>query len=200
VLGDQDEGDVEHGGEVEPFVEVSRGGAAVADVGQGHEVLLLHAAGQGDPGHDRDERAEHGDRGHEPALEVAEVGVDVLAARGAAGPGHVLHHDFARLDAADEHGAEIADERPDDVLGTQGVGAAHGDRLLPAAGVEAAHHLALAVEVAQPVFGHPVELQVAVDLELRLAGEVRRRQPVGRLVGDRMERAPVPAQLCHGLP
>ena len=57
--------------------------------------------------------------------QVAEVGVGVLAAGRAVGAGHVLHHDLARLDPADEHGAEVADERPHHVLRLEGVGASY---------------------------------------------------------------------------
>ena len=76
---------------------------------------------------------------------------------------------------------EVADERPDDVLRLEGVGAAHRGRLLAAAGVEPAHHLALPVEIAQPVLDHPVELHEVVELELPLARQLGLRQPLGLL-------------------
>ncbi len=125
VLDDQHQRHLEHRGEVQPLVEVARRGAAVADVGEGHQVLALHAAGERHAGHHRDHRAEHRDRRHQAARQVAEVGVAVLAAGRAVALGHVLHHDLARLDAPHEHRPQVADQRPHEVLRLEGVGAAH---------------------------------------------------------------------------
>ena len=202
VLGDEDEGHAEDGREVQPLVEVARRGAAVADEGQSHEILPLHPPCQRHARHHGDDGAEHGDRRHEAPLQVAEVGVAVLAAGGAVALGHVLHHDLPRLDAPHQHGAQVADERPHHVLRRQGVGAAHRGRLLAAAGIEAAHHLALAVEVAQPLLHHAVQLHVGVELELALPRQLGLRQLLGRLrrLHLGMKRTPVLAQFRHGIP
>ena len=101
--------------------------------------------------------------------------VAVLAAGRSGRSGHVLREDVAGGVAHDEDGAQVADERADDVALLQGVGAPDRSRLLSQRAVEAAHHFALPVEVDEPLFRGPVDAQEAIDLDLLFSSEIGHR-------------------------
>src|SRR2546422_5935313 len=111
--------------------------------------------------------------------------VQLAPARGAVGLGHVLPQDRDRLGAHDEHGAQVADQRRQDVrVGPSGQGVRRPDRLplLTERAEQAADHLGLAVEGGEPLLQGPGEPQVAIDFEQLVAGEARR---YGRRLRDR---------------
>ena len=130
------------------------------------------------PGQDRDHvaRASRPPRACCPRRRASRSGV--LRSRPRVGPvglGHVLAEHVARPAAPHEDGAQVADEGREDVAALQRVGAAHRAGLLAEAAVEAAHHLALPVEVGEPLLHHAVELQVVVELEELGLRELGRR-------------------------
>ncbi len=138
ILDNQDEWRALHGGQVHAFVKRTRGRAAVADPGHGHDFLAQVAAAHGHSGHHRDQIAQHGDgRNDMPALQIAEVARAVLALGGRGNPRHILGENVARLVAADQKRAHVADHRRDPIALGQGVGRAYGRGFLPQASVQA---------------------------------------------------------------
>ncbi len=79
---------------------------------QGGDLLALQARAQGHAREDGDEVAEHRDRrDHVAGRDVAIVRGAVFTMRGRTGLRHVLHHDVARMEAANQQRALIADHR-----------------------------------------------------------------------------------------
>ena len=146
-----DEGEFLYRGEVEPLGEGAGGTAAIADPGHGHAPFGLLPEGQGHPGHDGDEGAEHGCGRDDAAFHRPEVIVVLAAAGGARSPPQILEEDLQRRHAADEHGAQVADQGGDHIAGAEGHGCGTGRGLLAQAAVDAAEGLPLAEELHQPL-------------------------------------------------
>jgi hypothetical protein len=173
-------------------VESAGAHPAVADVGHGHRLLLLHPRREDDARHHGDHVAEVRDGADEALLQIAEVDVEVAPLRRPPRLRHVLREDFARADALDEHRAEVADERRDEVLLPERVGRPHGGRLLPERAEDAAHDLRLPVEVDEFFFDQPRQHEVAIKLkQLRRLQRRRARAdefaPLVQGVSDRRE-------------
>src|SRR3954470_20478744 len=96
---------------------------------------------------------------------VAEVDVEVAPATWPPGLRHVLREDLARADAFDEHRAEVADQRRDEILRLQSVGGAHGGRLLPERAEDAADDFRLPIEIDQAFFDQSRQFQITVQLK-----------------------------------
>ena len=122
VFSDYDQRQTLHRGEVHPFIERSRAGAAVADVSQADGIFLLHARAQKDSRHHRNHVPEMGNWADEPTVQITEMNVEIFSAGRTPGFGHVLGKDFARGNPFDETRAEIANDRRDEIVRTQRVG------------------------------------------------------------------------------
>src|SRR2546425_8892354 len=89
-----------------------------------------------------------------PLLEIVEMDVQLAPTRGALRLGHVLPQDRNRLGTHDEHGAQVADQRRQDVrVGPLGQGVRRPDRLplLTERAKQTADYLALALEGGGPL-------------------------------------------------
>ena len=149
------------------------------------------------PAGDQRHVGEHRDHPDAAEVRVAEVHVPVAPAGHAAAAAHVVGQVALRLDPADEVRAEVAVQDAHPVLGRERVGRADADRLLPAAVVEGARHLALLVEAQRPLLAeahgqHVAEQSLAVLCRQRARRarwalrRPRHRWPfVGRLVAAR---------------
>src|SRR5205823_13771516 len=96
---------------------------------------------------------------------VAAVERGVAPFRQAAGLREHLRHHRARADALHQERAEIAVQRADEILLAQCKAGADDDRLLADAGVDAASHLALLHERAEPLVERAYQLQPMEHLE-----------------------------------
>src|ERR1044072_4556540 len=96
---------------------------------------------------------------------VAEVDVEVAPAAWSPGLRHVLRENLARPDALDEHRAEVAYQRGDEILRAERVGRTDGSPLLPERAEAAADHFRLPVKINQPLLDQPRHLQVTVKLK-----------------------------------
>src|SRR6185369_1396283 len=74
--------------------------------------------------------AQMGDWTNKALLHVAEMNVEISAARRSPGFRHVLRKNISRANSFDEHGAEITDQRRDEVLWLQCVCSSNGRRFL----------------------------------------------------------------------
>ncbi len=123
------------------------------------------------------------DLADEPALEVAEVDVELAAARRRVAPRHVLPEDLHRLGALHEHRAQIANERREKIAlrAIERVRAPHGVRFLAERPEQPADDLRLPVQVDEPLLERSRQAQVVVELELRLARQRLAERAVRRL-------------------
>src|SRR2546427_8233339 len=140
---------------------------------------------QRDAGHDGDHVPQVRDLAEEASLEVVEVDVELAPAGRTPRLGHVLAQDLHGLRAHDEHGAEVTDERREDVpmrTALQRVRGRYRLPLLPERPEQPADHLALPGQGGEPLLQRPRQPQVAIDFEQLLAGEPRREGP-GRAGG-----------------
>src|SRR5207249_8348981 len=95
---------------------------------------------------------------------------------GAVGLGHVLAKDFDRLGSHHEQGAEVTNQRRQDVLVPPPLqGKRRGNRfaLLAEGAEQPAEHLGLAIQRYQTLFQRPGQPEVIVDFE-QLVGRQRR--------------------------
>ena len=182
VLDDDDQRAALHRGEVDALVERAGGGGAVAHVHQPDARLLPHLERERDAGHDRHHVAQVRDLADEvPVLEVAEMDVELAAARGRIALGHVLPQHLERGGALDQHGAQVPDERREHVLAAEGVGGADGAGLLPQRAEQPAHDLGLPVQVDQPLLERPGQAHPIVEFEELVP---RQPGPGGRIGGE----------------
>ena len=173
VFDEEHEAEILHGGEVDAFVGDAGGLAAVADVGHDGDVAALQARAQRDAGEHGNQIAEHGDgRDHVALFDVAEVRGAVAAAGGRIGLGHVLHHDVAGGEAADQQRALVADHGREPVVLVERVGGGAGAGFLSESEVDAADDLALLVEIFERDFHAAVEQHPAVDLDALLLSQI----------------------------
>ena len=77
----------------------------------------------------------------------------------------MLRENVARLEAAHQQRADIADHRRDPVVRPQRIRRADGDGFLPQAAIEAAEDLVLPEQARQQLFERAVQPQVVVELE-----------------------------------
>src|SRR5206468_10802399 len=91
------------------------------------------------------------------------------------GPGEHLRHHHAGLDALHQEGAEIAMQRTDRILAPQPVAGADDDRFLTDAGINAAAHLALSDQDAEPLVEPADQLQPVEHLEQLFRSELELR-------------------------
>src|SRR4029078_13034119 len=85
---------------------------------------------------------------------VTHVHVAIATAGETARAPHVLRENFSRLHTANEKEREVAMGRAEDVVLLGSQSRTHRDGLLSAADVDAAHNLALAVELALDAIFH----------------------------------------------
>ncbi len=171
VLHDHHERTPLDSGEVEPLVERARGGSAVADVQQADAGLAAEPERQRHTRHDGDHIAEMGDLADEPAVEVADVDVELPAAGEAVAPCHVLPQDLHRPGALYQHRAEVPDERGEHVAGLESVGGAYSVRFLPERTEQPADDLGLPIQGHQTLFEHAGEPHEPIQLEQLITRE-----------------------------
>ena len=206
VLDDADQGSLLHRRQVDALMKRSGGGAAVADPRHRDNLLAQVAAGHGDAGHYGDQVAQHGDgRDHVPYLQVAEVAGAVFAQGWRGVLGHVLGQDVARLEALHQERADIADHRRQPVPRLECVRGAHGDSLLPEAGVESPDNFVLPEQSHHLLLERAVQLHVVVELEVLFTPErnLHSQKPLPLCRGSRPVRTQQPVaarQRAAGLP
>ena len=98
---------------------------------------------------------------------MAEVDVQLAAARRRISLRHVLLQHVGRFGAGDQNRAEVADQRLDDVTLFEVERVRRRDRLalLPEGAVQTADHLRLPEERDDPLLQRPRQAEVVVDLE-----------------------------------
>src|SRR5215212_4409871 len=104
----------------------ARAHAAVADVSDADKILVLQTAAEQNAGHHRDHVTQMRDWPDEALLHIAKVDIEISSARRSPRLRHVLRKNLARPDAFDEHRAEIANQRRDEIPGLQRVSRADG--------------------------------------------------------------------------
>src|SRR4051794_9217391 len=107
---------------------------------------------------------------------MAEVDVQLAAARRRIGLGHVLLHDVRGLRAGDEDRSHVADQRLDDVALLVVERVRRGDRFafLPEGAIQAADDFRLAEQRDEALLQRAREPEVVIDVEELFAGK-----PVG---------------------
>ncbi len=161
------------------------GGGSVADVHQAHPRLLADLEGEGDARHDRHHVAQVGDLADEPPGDVTHVDVELAAPRQAVTLGHVLPQHFDGRGPVHQHGAEVADQRREDVAPrpVEGERGAHRVRLLAERAEQPAVQLGLTVQRDEALLERPRERHVVVKREQLIA-----RQAAGCGNGSRERR------------
>src|SRR6185312_7337305 len=154
--------------------------------GHGDKLLFLQPSAEQDTGHHRNHVAEMRNRTDEALFHVAEVDIQIFSTRWAAGFRHVLRKDFARADAFYENGAEIANQRRDEILRLQCVSAADGSCFLAQRAKNTADDFRLSIEIHEPLFDEAREFQVAIEFELLLGFERRFGRATERLSVNRL--------------
>src|SRR5512133_718650 len=114
--------------------------------------------------------ADHRDQ---PKLRIRHVDVAVSALRRAVRPAHELREDPPRLDATHDVDTHVAVQRRADIVGAHRGGYADGGAFVPAAGVERAGDLALAIQDVTALLDPAAHDHVPVDAEEILAEEAR---------------------------
>src|SRR5436305_6388297 len=104
---------------------------------------------------------------------MTEVNVQFTAARRAVALGHVLFDDVERLRTGDQDGAEVANERLDDVALFEIERVRGGDRFafLPKRSIKTADHLRLTKQRDEALFQCARQSEVVIDFEKLFAGE-----------------------------
>ena len=146
VLQHEDHGELLDAGPVHRLVEVAARGRAVAEPRDRDALLAAQLEGHRQAGRDQHHVGQHRDHADAALRAVAEVDVAVAAAGDAGLAAHVLAEDPRGLDAADDVRGEVAVQDAQAVLGAHRPRRAGGDGLLAEPVVEAAGHLALAVQ------------------------------------------------------
>ena len=171
VLDDHDERKPLDRGEVDPLVEGAGARRAVADVDKSDAILLAHLEGHRHTGHHRHHVAQRRDLPEKSArrfgrAEIAEVDVQLAAARRRVGLGHVLFEDLDGCRALHQHRAHVADERRHHVASLERKARTDGIGFLPKRAKEPADDLCLAVERDEPLLERPREAHPVVELKL----------------------------------
>ncbi len=182
VVADQDQRQLQDGGEVDAFVPIAAAGGAVAEEAERDAGVALVLLGERRARGHRDRCADGADDGHDLQSQVAHVHVAVAALREPADTSHVLSENLPGMDAADEIGRHVAVAGEQDVLGIGSQRRACGDCLLAAAYVDATSDLALPVELLfDPFLDFPHEEHVGVKPLGQLSVGVRHflQQPAG---------------------
>src|SRR2546430_7814519 len=107
---------------------------------------------------------------------MAEVDVQFAAARGRIAFGHVLTNHVRRLSAGDKDGAEVADERLDDValLEVERVRGRHRFTFLAERAIQTADDFRLAKKRDEPLLERARESQVIIDFQKLIAAKAFR--------------------------
>src|ERR1043165_9763854 len=125
---------------------------AITDLSEGDEVLLRETSAEQNARHHRNDVAEMRDWTNEALRQIAKVNIEISAARWSPRLGHVLREDLTWLDTLDEHRAEIADQRRDEVLRFERVRGADRGRFLAQRTKYAADDFRLPVKIDQAFF------------------------------------------------
>src|SRR5689334_9269136 len=99
---------------------------------------------------------------NEALLHVAEVNVEVSAAGWSPRFCHVLREDLTRANAFYEHGAEVSNQRGDEVMRLERVSSADCRRFLVQRTKHAADDFRLAIKVHETLFDETREFQVTI--------------------------------------
>ena len=171
MFGDHNQRQTLHCGEVHSFIECTGAGAAVADVSQSNEVLLLHAGAEQNSGHHGNHIAEMRNRSDESFVQVAEVNVKIFATGWTPRFGHVLRQDFTWTNAFHEASAQIANDRRDEIISSQSVSRTNRRCFLPQRSIDAADDLRLSIEIDDAFFDQSRHFQITIKLEHLLVCE-----------------------------
>src|ERR1051326_796443 len=133
----------------------ARAHTAITDVSNGDEVLLLETSAEQNARHHRNHVAEMRDWTNEALREIAKVNVEISATRWTPRLRHVLREDLTWLDALDEHRAEIANQRRDEVLRFERVRGADRGRFLAQRTKYAPNNFLLPARIDKPFFAEP---------------------------------------------
>src|SRR5687767_712490 len=136
----------------------ARAHAAVADVRDADELLFLEPTAEEDAGHDGNHVAEMRNRTDETLVHVAEMDIQIFAARWTISFRHVLRKDIPRPNTLNEDGAEIANQGREEILWLQSISAANCRRLLAQRAKHSADDFRLPVEIHEPFFDETYEL------------------------------------------
>jgi hypothetical protein len=171
VVADEHDRQTTRAGEDHRLVRIAARGGALAEPADRDAPFLANPererAARGDGQH-RGQVADHRDQ---PQARVGHVHVAVLALGRPVAAAHVLGEDAPRLDAARDVHAHVAVERCADVVRPHRGGDADGRGLVPAAGVERARDLPLAVEDVSALLDPAGDQHVPEDAEEVLAVE-----------------------------
>src|SRR2546429_6259282 len=129
-LNDYDQWQALYRGKVHPFIEGAGARAAITDVSKSDDVFLLHARAQKYSSHHRNHVAEMRNWADEASVHIAEMHVEIFSTRWAPGLRHVLGKDFARPNSFNEHSAEIANDRRDEIIRPQSISRSDGGGFL----------------------------------------------------------------------
>ena len=144
---------------------------------------------QRDAGHHRNHVAERRDLSDEAALGVAEVDVQLAAARRRIALRHVLLEDLDRRRALHEHRAEVANERRQNVAALERVRAADRIGFLSERPKQSADDFRLPVQRDEPLLERAREAHPVVEIEQLFSRQRRmRRSRAARLGGFVAER------------
>ena len=79
IFGNHNQRQTLHGGEVHPFIKCASARAAISDVGQADDVLLLHAGAEQNSSHHRNHVAQMRNWADESSVHITEVNVEIFA-------------------------------------------------------------------------------------------------------------------------
>src|SRR2546427_4106560 len=103
IFDEEHQAEVLHGGEVQTFVGDAGGLSTVADIGHDRDVASLKTGAESYAGEHRNQIAESGDgRDHVAFFDITEMRGCITAFGGRTSLGHVLHHDVASGEAANQ--------------------------------------------------------------------------------------------------
>src|SRR5205085_1626794 len=105
------------------------------------------------------------DRPNETSGHVAEVNVEVAPARRPPGLRHVLRENLSRSDAFNQHRAEIAYQRRDEILQLQSISRADCRRFLSKRTKHATHNFRLTIKIYKTLFHKPGQFQITIKLQ-----------------------------------
>src|SRR5437879_2509426 len=171
MLGDHNQRQTLHRGEVHPFIKCSGARAAVADVSQSDDVLLLHASAEKNSRHHRNHVAEMRNRTDESFVQITEVDVEIFATRRPPRFGHVLSKNLTRANAFYEASAQIANDRRDEIIRTQRISRTNRRRFLPQRSIDTPDDLRLSIKIDNALLDQSRQYQIAIKLKHLLMRE-----------------------------
>src|ERR1051326_3394380 len=147
------------------FVECAGTRTSITYVSQAHDISLLHPRAQQYSRHHGNHVAEMRNRTNESFIHIAEVHIQIFAARWAPCFGHVLRKDFTWTYPLDEAGPKIANNRSDEIVRPQRVSRTNRGSFLAQRSVNASHYFCLAIEIDYALFHQARQFQITVELE-----------------------------------